>query len=479
MSLRWRLLLLMLVVYCVGGYFLTRRALDQVRPRYLESMEETLVDTSVLLASVIETQLVNGRLDPDGLQRALGAAQGRHFAAKVFSLQKTTLEMRVYVTDAAGRVVFDSSGADVGQDYSRWNDVQRTLRGQYGARSSRTTPGDDNTQTIYVSAPLRHEDRIVGVLSVGKSTRGINALVAVAKQRLAYGAMVGGLIVLLLLLLVVSWVIAPLERLTTYARAVRDGRPATLPALPGRTLRELGIAFEEMRDALEGTQHVERYTQVLAHEVKAPLAAIRGAAELLEEPMPPEQREKFLGNIKGETARIHQIVERLLELSSLEARKALRQTEQLTSVELVAEAVAAMESAFSAKSAKLLVDESGTSFHVRGERVLLREALVNLLQNALDFSDVGQAVTIGAGAAGERGVFTVRDNGTGIPDYALPRIFERFYSLHRPGTTRKSTGLGLALVSEIAHLHGGGTAVVNRKEGGAEATIWVPISDAL
>ena len=129
MSLRWRLLLLMLVVYCVGGYFLTRRALDQVRPRYLESMEETLVDTSVLLASVVENQLVNGALDPEALQRALGAAHGRHFAAKVFSLHKTTLEMRVYVTDATGRVVFDSSGTDVGRDYSQWNDVKRTLRG--------------------------------------------------------------------------------------------------------------------------------------------------------------------------------------------------------------------------------------------------------------------------------------------------------------------------------------------------------------
>lgn len=476
MSLRLRLLALILAVYCAGGYYLTRRALQQVRPRYLESMEETLVDTSVLLASVLETQVVGGVLDPGVLQRALGAAGSRQFEAKVFSLRKTALDLRVYVTDARGFVIYDSSGADVGRDYSQWNDVKRTLRGEYGARSSRTTPGDDNTQSLYVAAPIHHEGRTVGVLSVGKPTRGVNQLVAVAKQRVIYVAVIGGVVVLLLLLAVAAWVVAPLDRLTAYARAVRDGKPAALPALPGRTLNDLGVAFEEMRDALEGRQHVERYTQVLAHEVKAPLAAIQGAAELLAEPMSDGQRDKFLANIRGEAARIHQIVERLLELSSLEARKTLRQTEPLTARELMREAHAAVESAFAARSVTLRMADDGVDFPVRGERVLLREALVNLLQNALDFSAAGQTVVMGCEVKDGRGVLTVADEGSGIPEYALPRVFDRFYSLPRPGTTRKSTGLGLSLVREIAHLHGGGAKLENRPAAGAVATLWIPLA---
>jgi len=273
---------------------------------------------------------------------------------------------------------------------------------------------------------------------------------------------------------VVSWVITPLERLTVYAQAVRDGKPARLPSLPGRTLRDLGVAFEEMRDALAGTAHVERYTQVLAHEVKAPLAAIRGAAELLEEEMPAEQRDKFLGNIRAETARIHQIIERLLELSSLEARKELRQTEELVPEELVTESVDAMRGAFSANGVTLLTDSKENTVRVQVERVLFREALINLLQNALDFSPRGGVVTLSTTVADGRAVFCIEDNGPGIPEYALSRVFERFYSLHRPGTTRKSTGLGLALVREIAHLHGGEATVENRMPRGARATLWVP-----
>jgi two-component system sensor histidine kinase CreC len=474
MSLRIRLLVLMLATYCVGGFIIAGWAERQVRPRYLESMEETLVDASVLVASLIEAQLHAGPLAADGLRKAFTAAQSRTFQARVFSVMKTSVDLRVYLTDEKGIVLFDSRDRDVGQDYSHWNDVQRTLRGEYGARSTRDVPGDDNTQVIYVAAPIRQDGRIIGVVSVGKYTRGINQLVAVSKQRLRYGIALGGVAILLVLLGVAAWVVAPIERLTDYARAVRDGKAAELPELPGKTLHQLGTAFEEMRDALEGRQHVERYTQTLAHEVKAPLAAIRGAAELLDESMPAEQRKKFLGNIRSEAARIQQIVERLLELSSLEARKALRQTERIEASAIAAEAASALRAAFEAAQLTFTL-AGGEGIWLRGERVLLREAIVNLLQNAADFTPAGGVVTLRVAVEEKRVAFIVEDNGPGVPDYALERAFERFFSLPRPSSGRKSTGLGLSLVREIAHLHGGEARLMNRAEGGAQAMVWVPV----
>lgn len=472
MSLRVRLLLVLLAIYCVGGYIIARWTLDQVRPRYLESMEETLVDAAVLLAAQLETRATPAGPDVAGLRGVFAGAQRREFEARIFSLRKTGIDLRVYVTDAAGRVLFDSTGRNEGADFSRWNDVHRTLRGQYGARSTRDVAGDDETQVLYVAAPIRLDGRIVGVVSAGKPARNINALVTVAKQRILLGFAVGGLLLLVVLLVVAAWVIAPLERLTAYAQAVRDGRPATLPPLPGRTLHDLGTAFEEMRDALEGRQHAARYTQAVAHGVKAPLAAIRGAAELLGEDLPAAERTRFLENIRGESARIQQMVDRLLELSSLETRKALSQTEVVTAADLAREAADAMQPAFTVRQMRLNV--AGDSATVRGERVLLREALVNLLQNALEFSPDGGEVTLTVRAQDGRVEFVVVDHGPGVPDYALPQVFDRFYSLPRPGGSRKSTGLGLALVREIAHLHGGGATLANRADGGACATLWVP-----
>lgn len=476
MSLRLRLLLVLLAVYAAGGWYLTRKALEQVRPRYLESMEESLVDTSAVLAAFVESEVVEEQVDASALRRAVQAAQGREFEAQIFTLRKTGVDLRIYVTDATGRVVFDSLGRDEGKDYSRWNDVARTLRGDYGARSTRDVPGDDNTQVIYVAAPIRKDGRIVGVLTVGKPTRGVNELVDAARRKLLFGAAGGGVIVLAIMLVVASWIVAPLERLTSYARAVRDGGRPARPPLPGRTLEDLGAALEEMRDALEGRKHAERYTQALAHEVKAPLAAIRGAAELLGEDMPAEQQRKFLENIRNESARIQEIVDRLLELSSLEARKALAQTESIGARALAEEALGAVRPAAEVAGIELRF-EPGTDATLHGERVLLREALVNLLQNATEFSPRGGVVALRLEAAAGRVAFIVEDSGPGVPDYALARVFDRFYSLPRPASGKKSTGLGLALVREIAHLHGGEASLENRPEGGARAVIRLPVTE--
>ena len=128
-------------------------------------------------------------------------------------------------------------------------------------------------------------------------------------------------------------------------------------------------------------------------------AAIRGAAELMEEDMPEDRRRRFLKNIRGESARIQRIVERLLELTSIEARRALNRIEPIETTGLVEEAAEAVRSAYAAAGVTLtVVDDVRVRFV--GERFLLWQALVNLLQNALDFSPLGGEVTL----LGELGV---------------------------------------------------------------------------
>jgi len=106
------------------------------------------------------------------LRAALDAALRRDLGASIQELQKRTVDLRVYVTDARGIVLYDSdSGRDEGQDYSRWHDVYWTLRGSYGARASRDVPDDPYSSVHYVAAPIRSGGRIVGALSVGKPVR--------------------------------------------------------------------------------------------------------------------------------------------------------------------------------------------------------------------------------------------------------------------------------------------------------------------
>ncbi|MBP8963081.1 MAG: two-component system sensor histidine kinase CreC, partial [Opitutaceae bacterium] len=135
MSLRLRLVALLIGIFALGEWMVVRVVLAEVRPRYLESMEESLVDASRLLAAMLETQLRDGALDVAALRKADTAARREAFFAQIYSLQKTQIDLRVYVTDAAGRVLFDSDGGRAeGEDYSKWRDVRLTLQGEYGAR---------------------------------------------------------------------------------------------------------------------------------------------------------------------------------------------------------------------------------------------------------------------------------------------------------------------------------------------------------
>lgn len=437
----------------VGFVVVMGLVLRDVRLRYVESMRRTLGDTAAYLASYVAPKTA-----------------GEDWVAKLARLPPGTDVLRVFASDRHDRVIFDSTGRDVGQTYVRNMYGGGKLASENYTVANVAVEGNE----LRVFAAVRFQGELLGWVGVGRQLGTVTEGISNARWRLIWSAGVVALV-----MVVAGWWIAArlahsLERLTVYAREVRDGRPAAPVVSRAREIAELSRAFEEMRDALEGRQHVERYTQTLAHEVKAPLAAIRGAAELLDEAMPPEQRAKFLSNIRTEAARIQRIIDRLLELSSLEARKQLRQTESVPATRLAAEAADVVRPAAAARGITIKVAPDGDST-VRGEVVLLREALVNLLQNAVEFSPSGGEVVLTVRPDAGRIGFAVEDRGPGIPEYALPRVFERFYSLPRPGTEKKSTGLGLALVREIAHLHAGDATLVNRPDGGARAEIWVPV----
>jgi len=261
--------------------------------------------------------------------------------------------------------------------------------------------------------------------------------------------------------------VRPFGLVTDLWRAVRSRHGGV-----GRVLNPFRVAFNDMRDALAGRSYVDEYVATLTHEIKSPLAAIRGAAELLREPLPEDARIRFTSNIEEQVARAQDLVDRLLELSSLERRGVLAQREPV-SVAAIADAVRNELSTVAAqRSVELFVDVD-PSLVARGDPFLLQRALSNLVLNAIDFAPRESAVTVDASAVRGRIDITVRDRGPGVPGYATDRLFEKFYSTPRPGG-RKGTGLGLAFVREVAQLHGGSARLVNHPDGGAVATLSVP-----
>ncbi len=457
-----------------GLFILVHWVSDELGPRYLATMEESMVDMAAVLASHLETQAGERDLDVHGLRAAFEKANRKEFSAKIYELDKKRLNMRVYVTDARGIVIFDSDGGkDEGRDYSRWNDVLLTLRGEYGARTVPSFSADPDGAVLYVASPVKAGGEIVGVLTVCKPAKSVSLFLATARGQVAAAGFLAALAVVLLGFALSFWITRPIDRLTRYALAVRDDRRAAAPELGANEIGELGAAFVEMKDELEGKQYVENYIQTLTHEMKSPLSAIRGAAELLHEDMPPEQRNRFLENIRAESERIRDFIDRLLQLSVLEKRTELEDVEEIDLERMIHEIAESMEPSLDAKNVSISI-EAKTSATVRGERFLLRQAIANLLQNAADFSPEGGGINVVAERREDRVTVEIRDEGPGVPDYARGKVFDRFYSLSRPSDGKKSTGLGLAFVREAALLHGGEATLENAPDGGALAILTLP-----
>lgn len=472
MSLGIRIFLVYVLFIALTGYFVLNTVMEEIRPGVRQSTEETLVDTANLMAEILRDDFKAGTLNQNRWPQLLKAYGERQPAATIWGLPKNQVSHRIYVTDAKGIVVLDSSGVAVGQDYSRWNDVYLTLRGHYGARSSRSDPDDPTSSVMHVGAPIRDNGRIIGVVTVAKPNSSLQPYVDRTERRLlAYGA---GLVALGLLLggLLSWWLSAALRRLTAYAQAVSQGRRVEVPHYRGGEFEQLAGAVEHMRTQLEGKAYVERYVHTLTHELKSPLAAIRGAAELLQSDMPAAQHQRFVSNIDNESARMQQLIERLLNLAQIEQRQGLEEDVAVPLAALMDELLEARGGWI--ESRQLRVEQRiAADLALTGEPFLLRQALGNLLENALDFTPVNGLLRISAERSGNRVEIRLFNQAAPIPDYALPRLSERFYSLPRPDSGRKSTGLGLNFVEEVVQLHGGAFSIGN-VEGGVEVVLRLP-----
>lgn len=477
MSKRNRLFIAILLIYAVGIAFVLYRVLADLDPRYRESAEESLVETAQILASLVEQDVRDGAIDVSRLQPLFKTVYARPFEAHIFSIAKTRVELRLYVTDRAGRVLYDSLGQVAGADFSQWRDVHLALRGEYGARTSPDVEGDPDTSVMYVGAPVRWNNDIVGAVSVGKPVRSFGQFVDAARRKTLYVGAVSAVSVLLLGLIMSVWLVRPFGLIADYVRYVRAQRRFSLPRLGRRALGVIGAAYDEMRDALAGRNYVADYVQTLTHEVKSPLSAIRGAAELLQEPgMPAEQRQKFLANITRETQRIQEMVDRMMELTALETRRALEHVETVRLAPLLEELAASTQDAAAARGIRVQLDLRADA-EVEGDPFLLRRAVSNLLDNAVDFSPTGGEVRVYLERTARSARIQVQDQGPGIPEYAQEKVFEKFYSLARPHSRKKSTGLGLSFVREIASLHHGRIELENADGGGAVARLWLPMAE--
>jgi two-component system, OmpR family, phosphate regulon sensor histidine kinase PhoR len=214
----------------------------------------------------------------------------------------------------------------------------------------------------------------------------------------------------------------------------------------------------------------------VSHELRTPLTAIRGYVEALsEDDVTPQDKGRFLEIIGRHTQRMERLVKDLLRLARLDAGQETLDIVACDTRTLAEAVVSDVGRTAEERRQRIVIDIAPGAETVRADPGKLHDALRNLVANAVTYSPEGSTVRIDVTSAADRVTIAVGDEGPGIPDEDLTRVFERFYRVDKsrardPG----GTGLGLAIVKHLVELHRGRVHAENRPEGGARFMITLP-----
>lgn len=453
------------LVLLIGGLLMFNALQTQLRPSAKAVIEDSLVDNAHLVASLIAPAMAAGRLGDPKFDRQMQAWLNQTITARIGNQYKTNISQHLYVTNVKGKVIYDSRHLAEGQDYSRWNDVYLALRGGYGVRSTRVDPADPNSSSMYVAAPIRHRGRVIGVVTLIKPGRPVQTFIEAAEAEMVRRAMQIGVVALVVAAAMALWLRSGIEQVRRFALPQGDQplldrrRPRFRTA---RELNDLVQSIDDMRTRLAGKAYVEQTMQTLTHELKSPLTAINASAELLRDDLPAEDRQYFAHSIGEQARRLTHLVDQMLLLSRAEQHNLDLQREPIHLAELFAQL----------KSQRLAIirrkqvdwqDVIDNQLILQADRFWFTQMLGNLLDNALDFINDGGLLQIQALPEQDQLALRIFNSGQLIPEFALEKVREAYFSLPRPGGQgKRSSGLGLTLVDRIVTLHGGAWVIGNQ-----------------
>ena len=231
---------------------------------------------------------------------------------------------------------------------------------------------------------------------------------------------------------------------------------------------------------LERLESVRRdFVSNVSHELKTPLTAIHGFVETLLEadPVDGRTRGRFLRKIRRQSQRLSALVSDLLTLSRIES--SAEPPEKLLDLRSpVSEVLSLLKPSSEERGLELIAEFPEAAVEVLGEEEAIRQALSNLVDNAVKYSSAGGRVIVRLQARNGRAVLEVEDEGPGIAGEHLDRIFERFYRVDRARSRELGgTGLGLAIVKNVARRHGGGVEVESERDRGSTFRLWLPAAE--
>jgi len=413
------------------------------------SKESSLKRQALAIGSAIA---VSEKLTEEGVEQAMTMLE---------DLQVT----RVLVTDAAARILFDSSTLDNRQgDYALMDEVLGALRGKDEFRSEYRGGAFRSRAAV----PMIYRGVTLGAVYLYEYDTEQAGLLLSIQSNLRYISVMICLVAIVLVLVLAKALTRNTSLLLGGIRRVREGEYNHQLEPRGQDeMARLASEFNELTDRLRTTEEVRRrFVSDASHELKTPLASIRLLTDsILQNPdVDPETVREFMEDIGEETDRLTRISERLLTLTRLDAAPARERVP--VDVGAVVERVAHMlQPLADAVNVDLICDLQPGCFMLCTEDDFYQVAF-NLVENAIKYNLPQGRVTVRTLCCDGEVVLDVSDTGVGIPEEDRPKIFDRFYRVDKARSRAAGgTGLGLAIVSETVKQHGGTIAVFPNEKG--------------
>jgi PAS domain S-box-containing protein len=268
------------------------------------------------------------------------------------------------------------------------------------------------------------------------------------------------------------------------ALVARLGRecPVSATAAPIRrndgTMAGIVMVFRDVSQQREIDRMKSDFISSVSHELRTPLTSIKAYAEtmLQDRNMTEETKREFLQIINEESDRLTNLINGILEISKIESGTIEIVRTRVNVASVISRAVADLEYLAGKKNIRLETDIAEHLPELLGDENKIRSMVSNLVNNAIKFTPENGRVMVSSQVNNNELLIKVTDNGMGIPKEDLPKIFGRFYRVHRPGTQIQGTGLGLAIVKEIVIRHDGRIEVESEINKGSTFTVYLPMA---
>lgn len=321
------------------------------------------------------------------------------------------------------------------------------------------------TTSFIVTTPIMQGATAVGVIAVRTAAGEVDSLVRREREQVLRLFLVGIVVSIGLSLVLASTIANPLSDLATAAEISQDKNARKMSPvkvrIPDLTARpdeigRLSGALRSMVAALyERIEGNEQFAADVSHEIKNPLASLRSAVGTMRVAKRDDQREQLLKVIEHDVKRLDRLVSDISNASRLDSELVKEEEETFDLITMLSNILDFLAKDAKSKGVDFVADVPETPIEVQGLEGRLAQVFVNLITNAISFCEQDDAIRVWTRTRENRVLIVVEDTGPGIPDDALTKVFQRFYSERPEGQFGNNSGLGLAISKQIVEAHGG------------------------